>query len=392
MSTSINNSENELIAIHQKLNEQSQQLNELRRALASMRSNGNGHPLIEAVESTALTDRRGMLKKVAGLAAGVATVGLLRPNESAAAKVIRTHAPSLNGDPWVVGVPNDAQNPTGLENSTTTLASTQLNIRNFSSADFSQPSGTNIAIVGYTNPTGGPANTNHMIGLWGEAHGGNTNIAGMFVADDTGIVIQAGRATLCLFSTDEVFPPTSANSHTLGEVVVDQDYTLWYSIVAANPPSIPKTIFRRLAGPTGGTGATALRATAGALSAFDASSRFVDTRTASGNPYQGQHLAAGATAGYQISGETFSGNTVPTGATGIIARIANPNQASGSHGSILVAGQNPPPAGTGVIGLATALVQNQFFFSALDSAGMVFVKNGTTGQTDIIIDVVGYYL
>jgi hypothetical protein len=50
--------------------------------LATLRSNGNaqhngnGTSLLESAESTALTDRRGMMKKMAGLAVGVAAVGL----------------------------------------------------------------------------------------------------------------------------------------------------------------------------------------------------------------------------------------------------------------------------------------------------------------------------
>src|SRR6266446_161812 len=76
-----------------------QELNELRQALGAMRSSGNGHynkngsSLLEAAESTALTDRRGMLKKVGAIAAGIAAVGLLRP----------TTARAANGDPLTFG-------------------------------------------------------------------------------------------------------------------------------------------------------------------------------------------------------------------------------------------------------------------------------------------------
>src|SRR5436309_5293108 len=120
--------ENELAVIRQELNE-------LRQALAGMRGNGNGASLLEA---NAATDRRGMLKKMAGLAVGVATVGLLRPNSSQAASRIsgvrtgrmsKNGAPDSNGDPWLVGTDgNFATLFTGLFNETTDQIDTQLRV------------------------------------------------------------------------------------------------------------------------------------------------------------------------------------------------------------------------------------------------------------------------
>src|SRR5438552_2899118 len=143
MSSSNNNSENELMVIHQKLNEQSQELNELRRSLAALHGNGNGHHqpngsgFLDAAESSSLTDRRGMLKKVAGLAVGVATVGLLQPGRAEATDrkpgFSKTGAPSTTGGNWILGQDNNADAFTGLQNTNAALVSTQLNIRNFSS-------------------------------------------------------------------------------------------------------------------------------------------------------------------------------------------------------------------------------------------------------------------
>jgi hypothetical protein len=130
--------------------------------------------------------------------------------------------------------------------------------------------------------------------------------------------------------------------------------------------------------------------TAGALTAFASSSRFVNTITGGSNTYAGQHLNGGATATYQIGGVTVSGNTVPANARAIIGRIADPNPA-GPGGNILVGAANPPVGG--VIAIVAGAPQNSSFISALDASGNLYVKNtSASGSTDIIIDIQGYYL
>jgi hypothetical protein len=182
MSASINTSENELAAIRQELNE-------LRQTVAGMRSNGhsngNGASFLEAAESSALTDRRGMLKKVAGLQVGVATVGLLRPSGSKAATgrggFSKTGVPSATGGNFILGMDNNAGAFTGLFNTTTALLDTQLRIRNYGLTDFVPPGGTNIAVVGYCDDESSTA-SGDMVGHWGECRsvlgGRATGVAG----------------------------------------------------------------------------------------------------------------------------------------------------------------------------------------------------------------------
>ena len=121
--------------------------------------------------------------------------------------------------------------------------------------------------------------------------------------------------------------------------------------------------------------------TAGALTAFAISSRFINL-----NP-----LPAGTTDTYQIGGVTVAGNAVPAKARAIIGRIADANP-TGGGGSIRVGGINPPPAGTGVLVVTAGAPQNSFFISALDATGKLYVNNSSpSGSVDIIIDVAGYY-
>src|ERR1043166_4165161 len=177
----MNNRENELASIYQKLNEQEQELNKLRQAIAGLSGRSNGSP-VSVSASNATTDRRGMLKTVAGLAVRVATVGLLRPNSSEAARNSgrqagarassainkRTGAPAATGSDWVLGTDNDADMPTGLANSTFDLIDTQLLIRNYGTTDFVQPAATNIAVVGYCDDEGSTTSQPGLVGLWGE--------------------------------------------------------------------------------------------------------------------------------------------------------------------------------------------------------------------------------
>src|ERR1043166_4649014 len=406
MTSSTTNSEKDLSAIRQQLSEQSTELNELRRELKSMRTNGNGNhqpngsSFLDAAQSNNLTDRRSMLKKVAGIAAGVATVGLLRPSNSTAAinRPKTIGARSATGDPGVLGQTNTTDDTTELHNASLSLSDLQVEVQNYGNVAFAQPGGTNIAIVGYANTAGAPAgNTNTIIGVWGEGRGGSGGAGGRFVGDDTGVIVEAGRATFCIFSTDETFPPTTAGFHNFGEVIVSQDYTMWWSF------STP-TAYRRLAGP-------ALTAndlpTAGALSLLKAPKRLVDTRTGSGFFDAGNHLGSNDLRTYNIVG-LAGASFLPPVISAIVGRITVAN-ATGPGG--LQESPNPPPvAGNNDLGFGTAVLSypsaatipsfGATFISAVSGstdpagAGRIRIHNVMgPGQTaDVIIDITGYYI
>src|ERR1019366_3373535 len=220
----------------------------------------------------------------------------------------------------------------------------------------SGPAGATIGVYGFAEATSGAA----VVGL-GNGVGGD---------------FSGGRAALALTQgSSAVADPNAgvAGSH-LGDVYCGlTNGSLWYNAGGSVP-------YCRLADST----------TAGALTAFASSSRFVNTITGSGNTYAGQHLNGGATATYQIGGVTVSGNKVPTNARAIIGRIADPNPA-GPGGNILVGAANPPVGG--VIAIVAGAPQNSSFISALDVTGKLYVKNtSASGSTVIIIDIQGYYL
>jgi hypothetical protein len=341
-------------------------LTEILRELAEHRAKiaklENAHGTRPDPESNALavTDRRAMLKKVAGIAIGVATVGLLRPNTGRAD----------NGDALSFGLTDIGAGG----NSETAAARFVYNGAASNSALFvfedgtqftpSQsvfravlagwatdvgPAGSNVGVYGFSSKTSG-------VGVLG--NGENTGgVGGLF---------RGTRAALLLNAFNSVADPNSTNptSGSVGDVYRGStNGSLWYRT------SSSLGSYRRLADDT----------TAGALTPFAASSRFVNLSVLNG----------GATATYQIGGVTVTGNTVPASARAIIARIADANP-TGGGGNLLVGATNPPAGG--VIAVVAGAPQNSFFFSALDATGKLYVKNTSpSGSVQIIIDIAGYF-
>jgi hypothetical protein len=338
-------------------------------------------PTANGTDFASVTDRRGMMKKMAGLAVGVAAAGLLKPSRALAD----------DGNPLTFG-----SITTGASgNSQTSAARFVYNGAAVDGALFLFEDGTayapgddavNAVLAGLAaNGPGGAdvgvhgfSNTASGIGVFAVGTGANSiGVRGQaLLSGGTGGVFIGDRAALALSLGGGAVadPNAGVTGGTVGDVYRgSSDGGLWYKAGGSVP-------YCRLADST----------TAGALTAFASSSRFVNTITGNSNTYAGQHLNGGATATYQIGGVTVSGNTVPANARAIIGRIADPNPA-GPGGNILVGATNPPVGG--VIAIVAGAPQNSSFISALDASGNLYVKNTSpSGSTDIIIDIQGYYL
>src|ERR1017187_3711081 len=328
-----------------------------------------------------VTDRRGMMKKIAGLAVGVAAAGLLKPSRALA----------NNGDPLTFGsVTTGAlgNNQTSAARFAYTGATLPGALFLFEDGTAFTPAASEYAAVIAAWAASGPggatvgvyaySDAGSSIGVVGSTTGSNSiGMKGSALqSGGVGGVFNGGRAALALgLGSGAVADPNAGvTASAVGDVYRGStNSSLWYNAGGSVP-------YCRLADST----------TAGALTAFASSSRFVNTINSSGNTYAGQHLNGGATATYQIGGVTVSGNTVPANARAIIGRIADPNPA-GPGGSILVSATNPPAGG--VIAIVAGAPQNSSFISALDATGKLYVKNtSASGSTDIIIDIQGYYL
>ena len=158
-----------------------QELDLLKAKVAALANNRELDPVLE---NSPVTDRRGMMKKMAGLAAGLAAAGLLRPNSSKAG----SRTPNATGGNMILGTTNDADAPTKLKNSTTALIGSSFTTENYGNVNFAQPANTNIGMVGYVNTAGAAGTTsNDLIGIYGQALGGGSATGIFGTGTDVGV-------------------------------------------------------------------------------------------------------------------------------------------------------------------------------------------------------------
>jgi hypothetical protein len=409
------NSDNELAAIRQELDQ-------LRQTVAAMRGNQNGNGSL--LEPNAITDRRGMLKTVAGLAVGMATVGLLRPSSSSGASKFVAKGPENTGDPFITGAANFVSAATDVTyitgNSTTTLIDTLFLAQNYGSTSFTSPGG-NLALVGYIN-NAGTGQTGDLFGVYGESRapaggftygvygisddigvygegnnsgcgvdgfigaGGATNAFGVRGISSNGVggAFSGGRSALNLAAGSVNNPNTTPPSgNGIGDVYRGlSNGSVWFRTGAATNP------YQRLADNT----------TAGALT-LQAPMRLVDTRTGSGFFDAGNHYGSDTLRTYNII--TLSNPDLPTGTRGVVGRITVANATAA--GGVQQSPNGPPGAGndlgfgTAVLSFPPATTIPSFgvpFISALDASGNIRIHSVMgAGQTcDLIVDITGYYL
>ena len=116
-----------------------------------------------------------------------------------------------------------------------------------------------------------------------------------------------------------------------------------------------------------------------------APTRIADTRTGSGQGYAGQHLAAGGTLTIQAIGA----GGVPAGATAVMVNLTVPNSTvANTYLTAYPAGTARPTSTsvyyTGSIAFTESTIK-------LDSGGAFTVYNHS-GTTDVIVDVLGYFI
>lgn len=413
--SSSTSSPNELAAIRQEMNE-------LRTVLAAMRDgNGNHGSFLAAAETNAATDRRGMLKKVGAIAAGVAAVGLLRPATShgAANWGVSRNGKESNSNPDATGAsliigqsnfPTNTADTTALVAPGSTLSPALFRVDNYSSGSLVSPGAGNVAAALFhsNNASGTPTNGNHYavyalsttpaggtpIGIHGEAGADGCGIdavcngsvasyavnassdlgfGGHFAGGDTGIAIDGGRATICFLSSDNVNPPTSAISNMIGELVIDTSYNMWYSVAGGTPAS-----FRKIAGPN----------TAGAAHLLATPVRYVDTRNGTGG-------ATGAFTNGEVRSYNFTtlqSGTIPTGARGVFGNITAVSPTG--NGNYQINSANSFPAGSASVMNFSSVNLANHFSAAISAAGVLFVKANVPsgGTVQLVIDIQGYYI
>src|ERR1017187_8529975 len=119
------------------------------------------------------TDRRGMMKKIAGLAVGVVTAGLLRPGRTLASV---QPVPDTTGSAILMGQFNQPTTSvaTALGNVGTTLASVVFVVANTATTGFTPPDSTSIGVAGHASNDSATNGGNDVIGVYGRALAGDT--------------------------------------------------------------------------------------------------------------------------------------------------------------------------------------------------------------------------
>ena len=194
------------------LSEIRRELTELRAEMAALRNNGHSRngPL-ETLSESSITDRRGMLKKVAGLAVGVATVGLLHPVTSKGSNGSsltqgKGQIPNANGDPLLVGQINTASADTflnqsgatsfAIQNTSVTVLDTDPPLigRNWAANLPVAPTGA-IGTFGATSAVGSTTPNTDVYGVVGfaETTGTGASVGVFGIGDDIGV---RGKVTL----------------------------------------------------------------------------------------------------------------------------------------------------------------------------------------------------
>lgn len=114
--------------------------------------------------------------------------------------------------------------------------------------------------------------------------------------------------------------------------------------------------------------------------------RIADTRPGSGYPYGGQTLGPGDTLNVLVDGQ---GNVPTSGVTAVVLNVTEATDTSSTTITVWPTGTQRP-LGTTVHATAGANSNSQTTVAAIGTGGQVSVYN-SAGNTDIVIDVEGYY-
>lgn len=240
----------------------------------------------------------------------------------------------------------------------------------------------NVGILGEGEITGVRGNAVNGEGVVGHS----TNSAGVYGSSEAASALYGeantgpGLTTISLYANlalagdpSRLAPTSDSVEHFAGDVVTDKDGNQWVCVAGGTPGT-----WRKTAGP----------AAAGALHVLPVPVRIYDTRTGT-NPSQGPKtpFAAGQT---RVLDCKVNNSGVPAGATAVAATVLLVNAAnSNGNFTIWANGKPKPSSNTLVWGGSTGRFTTSAL-TALDAAAKIQVN--ASAPTDLVIDIVGYYL
>ena len=307
--------------------------------------------------SEAHVSRRGMMLGMLGVAAGAGATAVLGDSTPASAAASAMYAGAYN---------NSGADTTTLEAG---LAGPALTIYNASGFGIAGESATLYG--GYGSSYG----VNLSAGNVGvQANGG---VAGVYGLSNTGIGVAAfgGRTDIALYG-DGAPPPNRSDAHSSGEILRDENGTTWVCVQNGSPGS-----WRKLAG----------TATAGSLHLTEPT-RVYDSRWPGGARHAGGGIAVSTNFGRNLTtGNIEGGQLVPLGARGLSFTITATGTIGG--GFIAVTRLGAPTYKASCLNwTATGQTIANTTICELNEFQQPGLRIWTTGNTHVIIDVLGYYL
>jgi hypothetical protein len=348
------------------------------------------YPMSDTVDTTETndteltpTDRRALLRKIAIGGAGAAAGAVMLNNGRASA---------ADGANLVLGTAaaNEADTPTYLTYNDASAALTDASVLSVGEDRPSAADGNNV----YPAAVGGYGKGDVPSGL----HGSTINPAGFGVVaanlapnpdastapTTKGLAIASTGAHVLFLAGAKTGPANG--THVAGELYVDKDGTLWFTVPVPAPAPAGTVRFVKLAGTP----------TAGSYHAIDPQ-RVYDSRqtgyTVKGALAPNTNRVVSVADGRNANGTTVTlKDAVPTGATAVqlnltAANMTGPNFLSVTAGDKTSTTTSLLNWGPGDIQIANSITV------PIDAKREIRVYCGDqTGSTDFIVDIFGYYL
>jgi hypothetical protein len=328
------------------------------------------------------TDRRALLRKIAIGGAGAAAGAVMLSNGRASA---------ADGNPLTIGQDNEGQSPTFLEYDDASGALTEASLLSVGEDKPNATDGNNVfpaAVGGY-----GKGDVPHGL------HGSTVNPGGFGVVaanlapnpDDStapttkALAIASSGAHVLFVAGAEAGPANG--THVAGELYVDADGTLWFTVPAPTSADADAVRFVKLAGTP----------TTGSFHAINPQ-RVYDSRQAGypanlrGPMTPNTNRVISVADGRSASGTVTLPNAVPAGATAVqinltAAEGTGPNFLQVTAGNV-TATETSAVNWTG----ANAQIANALTVPLSPARELRVYCGNQTGSTHVIVDVFGYYL
>jgi hypothetical protein len=345
---------------------------------------------VKTITTTAVdaapSDRRALLRKLAIGGAGAAAGAVLLNHGTASAG---TEGGGPGNNFLELG-----QAPTNTSVTPTTLVHDPAAPRTEGASSLSVAGAVPVATAPYPAQVGGYGNAEVANGLHGStvnpagfgAVAANLSPAAAAAADPvpTAQAIASPNGTHLLLLAGSVSGP-AVGKHVAGEVYVDKDGTLWFTVPVPPPAAAGTVRFVRLAGTT----------TSGSYTAITPQ-RAYDSRqpnyTVKGQLAPNTNRVISVADGHSANGTVTLANAVPAGATAVqinvtAANMTGPNFLSVTAGDVASTETSLLNWDAGVRQIANSITV------PVDASRQIKVFNGNqTGSTDVIIDVFGFYL